>query len=65
MTQYVTIKYKYLHQTDDAVLVLLPEKIWIPRSVIENGHELNFENDYELGFEMEVAEWFAIQEELI
>lgn len=62
---YVTIKYEYLHQTDDAVLVICPEKIWIPKNCIKDGHELNFEDDYELNFEMKVAEWFAIKKDLV
>ena len=64
--EYVTIDYEYLHQTDDAVLILCAEgKVWIPKDCIENGHILNFENDYELDFEMEIVEWFAIKKDLV
>jgi len=66
MSKYTTVKYEYLHQTEDAILILGANgKTWIPKSVIENGHELNFEDDYELDCEMEVEKWFAIEEELV
>jgi len=66
MAKYVTIHYEYMHQTDDAVLILSHEgKIWIPKNVIKNGHEYDFINDYELDFEMEIEEWFAIKKDLI
>lgn len=59
--KYVTIDYEYLHQTDDAVLILCSEgKVWIPKNVIENGHLLDFSEDYALDFEMEIEEWFAL-----
>jgi len=64
--RYVMIDYEFLHQTDNAVLILTHNgKIWVPRSVIRYGHDVDWENDYELDFEMEIEEWFAIQEELI
>lgn len=66
MAQYVTIRYEYVHETDDAVLILTADgKVWIPKSVIEYGHECDFSEDYELDFEMSVKEWYAIKEELI
>jgi len=64
--KYVTIPYEYVHQTDDAVLILhCGDKIWIPRNYIEDGHELDFSEDYALGFEMGVEEWFAIEKDLV
>jgi len=64
--KYVTVPYEFLHQTDDAVLILCSEgKVWIPRDCIEDGHELDFSEDYALGFEMEIEEWFAIKKDLV
>ena len=64
--KYVTVDYEYVHQTDDAVLILHGnDKAWIPKDLIKDGHTTDFEEDYELNFKMEVAEWFAIKKELI
>ena len=59
---YVEIGYEYVHETDDAVLVLINgDKEWVPKSMIRDGHDLDFSEDYDLGFEMEIVEWFAIK----
>lgn len=64
--KYTTIKYEYMHETDDAVLILCAEgKVWIPKDCIEDGHETDFSDDYAANFEMEVEEWFAIKKELV
>lgn len=46
-----------LHETDDAVLFLIDgDKVWIPKSVIEDDDEMGT---------IEVATWFCEKEELV
>jgi len=64
--KYVTVPYEYMHQTNDAVLILCSEgKVWIPKNVIREGHYIDFSEDHALDFEMEVEEWFAIRKDLV
>ena len=61
--KYVDFSYDaVIRETESAVLLFDgTEEYWVPKSVINDG----FQIEYETEDEIEVAEWFAIQEGLI
>jgi len=60
--RYAEISYTYITETAEAVLIDIGEEtFWIPKSVIRYSDEVNFE----IEDEMEIQEWFALQEEII
>lgn len=67
MTTYVEISGVYKTHTDGAVLIDEGSKeVWIPRSVIEMGHDdgLFDGSERDKSIELSVAEWFAKREGL-
>ena len=60
--KYIEIAYEYVHETPGAVLIHDgDEEHWIPKSVIEDGHHVDWSKEEE----MPIAEWFALKEGLI
>ena len=53
---------EFVAETDDAILVLYDdEEIWLPKSQIDYGsHEVG-----DVDFDIEVAEWLAIEKGII
>lgn len=59
---YVEIPFKLVHETEEAVLITDGDKQdWIPKSCIEDGQDFDYENETEIN----IATWFAEQEEWV
>lgn len=62
MSATVEFYAEVLHETEMAVLCEVDgDEVWIPRSVIEDGEDLETGDTGDI----EVAEWFAIKEGLV
>lgn len=67
--EYAEIFYdRLVVETEEAVLLDFgsddafdANEVWIPKSVIKDGHEI----DYETELRIEVEQWFAEKQELI
>ena len=52
--------------TQEAVLVDIDgREVWMPKSQIKDGVDIHYDLEGEEGVILEIAEWWAIQEELI
>lgn len=59
---YVEIPFELIHETEDAVLITDGDKEgWVPKSCIEGCQDFDYESETELNMAM----WFAEQEEWV